>query len=184
MRDSVRLNSLESFLVNLPSISSETWEMYSWAIPGSSVFCDWLFLVFFVVSLETAANFLLFLNVAMILRQKFRQLWGLNFFNLYEKCQSPLLWGKADFNKGKQSMISKNEHNTKRLPIYIWGLLLSILLFIPFTWRKHNCLHANLKYKQGKCFNHIIYKRKMPTLARNKHHSVHFFFDKLRLCHL
>ena len=29
IRDSVLLNSLESFLVTLPSISSETWEMYS-----------------------------------------------------------------------------------------------------------------------------------------------------------
>ena len=28
IRDSVRLNSLENFLVTLPSISSETWEMY------------------------------------------------------------------------------------------------------------------------------------------------------------
>ena len=150
MRDSVRLNSLESFLVNLPSIFSETWEMYSWAIPGSGVFCDWLFLVFFVVSLETAANFLLFLNVAMILRQNFRQLWGLIFFYLYEKCQSPLLWGKADFNKGKQSMISKNEHNTKRLPIYIWGLLLSFLLFIPFPWRKHKFFTRQFKKQTGK----------------------------------
>ena len=31
-RDSVRLNSFESFSVTLPSISSKTWEIYSWAI--------------------------------------------------------------------------------------------------------------------------------------------------------
>ena len=78
IRDSVRLNSVESFLVTLPSISSETWEMYSWAISGLSVFCDWPFLVFSGVSLETAANFLLFLKVAMILREKFCQQWRLN----------------------------------------------------------------------------------------------------------
>ena len=70
MRDSVRLNPLESFSVTLPSTSSETWEMYSWAIPGSSVFCDWRFLVFSAVSLETAAKFLLFLNVALTLREE------------------------------------------------------------------------------------------------------------------
>ena len=70
MRDYVQLNSLKCFLVILPSISSETWEMYSWAIPGSSVFCDRLFLVFSGVSLETAAHFLLFLKFAMILREK------------------------------------------------------------------------------------------------------------------
>ena len=57
IRDSNRLRSLESFLVTLTSISSETWEMYSWANPRSSVFCDWLFLVFSGASLETAAKF-------------------------------------------------------------------------------------------------------------------------------
>ena len=57
MRDSVQKISSESFLVTLPSISSETWEMFSWANSGSSVFCDWLFLVFSGVSPETAADF-------------------------------------------------------------------------------------------------------------------------------
>ena len=54
--------------------------MYSSAIPGLSVFCDWLFPVFSGVSLETATNFLLFLNVAMILREKLCQFWRLNWF--------------------------------------------------------------------------------------------------------
>ena len=80
MRDSVQLNSLESFLVTLPSISSETREIYSWAIPESSVFCDWLFLVFSGVSLETAASFLLFLNLAIFLSEKLCQLWRMNWF--------------------------------------------------------------------------------------------------------
>ena len=60
MLDSVRLNFWESFLVTLPSISSETWVMYSSVIPGLSVFYDWLFLVFSCVSLKTATNFLFF----------------------------------------------------------------------------------------------------------------------------
>ena len=80
MRDSVRLNSLEIFLVTLPSISSQTWEMYYWAIPGSTVFCDWLFLVTSGVSLKIAANFFLFLNVAMVLREKLCHLWKLKWF--------------------------------------------------------------------------------------------------------
>ena len=42
--------------------------MYFSAIPGLSVFYDWLFLVFSGVSLETAANFILFLNVAIIVK--------------------------------------------------------------------------------------------------------------------
>ena len=78
MRDSVRLNALESFLKTLPSTSSETWEIYSWVNPGSSVLCDWLFFVFSGVSLETAANFLLLLRVATILKEKLFQLWGPN----------------------------------------------------------------------------------------------------------
>ena len=74
----------EFFLVTLPSISSETWEMYSWAISGSSVFCDWLFLVFSGVFLKTAANFLLFLNVAMRLGEKFYQRWRLNLISIFD----------------------------------------------------------------------------------------------------
>ena len=44
--------------------------MYSSAIPGLIVSCDWLFLLFSGGSLETAANFLLFLNIAIILKEK------------------------------------------------------------------------------------------------------------------
>ena len=74
IRDSVRLNCFESFSITLAAISSESREICSGAISGSSVFCDRLFFVFSGVSLETAANFLLFLKVAMILREKFCQL--------------------------------------------------------------------------------------------------------------
>ena len=89
IRDSVRLNSFESFLITLPSISSETCETYSWAISGSSVFCNWPFLAFSAVFLETAANFLLILKVAMILRKKFCQRWRLSI-----KRKRPTLAGK------------------------------------------------------------------------------------------
>ena len=44
----------------------------------SCVFCDWLILVFSGVSLETAASFLLFLNVAMIVSERFCQCWRLS----------------------------------------------------------------------------------------------------------
>ena len=70
MPDSVRLNSWKNFLGTLRLIYLETWVMHSSANPGLSVFCDRLFLVFSGVSLETAANFLLFLKVPMILREK------------------------------------------------------------------------------------------------------------------
>ena len=81
MRDSVRLNFRESSSVTHSSIFSGIWEMYFWANLGLSVFCDWLLLVFSGTSLETAAKFLLFLNVVMILREKLCQLWRLNWFS-------------------------------------------------------------------------------------------------------
>ena len=66
MRDSVLLNSWESFLLTLPSISSKTCVVYSSLILGTDVFRDWPFLgCSSCVSLVTAANFRLFLNVAI-----------------------------------------------------------------------------------------------------------------------
>ena len=66
MRDSVRLNYWDSFLVTLPSISSETCVIYSSLILGTDVFRDWPFLgCSSCVSLVTAATFRLFLNVAI-----------------------------------------------------------------------------------------------------------------------
>ena len=71
MRDFVLLNSFDSFLRTLPLISSEPCVMYSSVILGTDVFCDWPFLgLTSYVSLETAANFRLFLNVAVLLEGK------------------------------------------------------------------------------------------------------------------
>ena len=68
-RETVRLNSWDYFLVTLRSISINTWMMYSSFIPWTNVLCDWHFLALSCVSLETAANFCLFLCFA-ILRKK------------------------------------------------------------------------------------------------------------------
>ena len=63
MRDSVLLNSWDSFLVTLPSISSESCVIDSSLILGTDVFRDWPLLgCSSCVSLVTAANFRLFLN--------------------------------------------------------------------------------------------------------------------------
>ena len=71
MRDCVLVNSWDSFLVTLPSISSETCAIYSSLILGTDVFRDWPFLRFSsCVSLVTAANFRLFPNVAISLKGK------------------------------------------------------------------------------------------------------------------
>ena len=71
MRDSALLNSWDSFLLTLPSISSETCLIYSSLILRTDVFRDWPLLEFSsCVSLVTAANFRLFLNVAIFLKGK------------------------------------------------------------------------------------------------------------------
>ena len=68
-RDSVLLNSWDSFLVTLPSISLETCAIKSSVIPGTAEFCDCLFQGYYCVSLATATNFRLFPNVAIILEE-------------------------------------------------------------------------------------------------------------------
>ena len=71
MRESVLLNPWDIFLVTLPSISLETCVMYSSLVLGKDVFRDWPFLGFSsCVPLLTAANFRLFLNVAIFLKGK------------------------------------------------------------------------------------------------------------------
>ena len=71
MRDSVLLNSWDSFLVPLSSISLETCVIYSSLILGTDVFRDWPFLRrYSCVSLVRAANFRLFLNVAIFSKGK------------------------------------------------------------------------------------------------------------------
>ena len=70
MRDSVLLNSCYSFLVTLLSISSETCVIHSPLILGTGTFRDRPFLRFSsCVSFATAANFRLFLLVAIFWRE-------------------------------------------------------------------------------------------------------------------
>ena len=76
MSDSVRLISSDSFLVTLSSISSEIWVIYSSLITGTNVLCDWVFLTLSCDSLDTAANFRLFLSIIIISKKReVQQLW-------------------------------------------------------------------------------------------------------------
>ena len=71
MRNSVLLNCGDNFLVTLPSISSETCEIYSSLILGTDVFRDWPLLgCSSCVFLVTVANFRLFHKVATSLKEK------------------------------------------------------------------------------------------------------------------
>ena len=65
MQDSVLLNFWDSFLVTLPSVSSEICAIYSSVIPGADEFCNWLFLEYSCVFFAIAAHFRLFLNVVI-----------------------------------------------------------------------------------------------------------------------
>ena len=182
MLDSVRLSSFESFLVTLPPISS-TWKMSSWAVCGSSVFCGWLFLVLLGFSLETAANFLLFLNVAMMhdagekVLSNVKIELNLLFFFKFEYLL--LLRGKS-FNKSKLLMTSKisvipkatklyNNTSTFVSPIYVFSLAGFIKVYTP-----------NQATNRDKYFNHIIYKREMLPLAEiNTCLSLFSFMDRV-----
>ena len=152
------LNSLEIFLVTLPSISSETWEMYSWVNSGSSTVCPLLLLLPSGVSLETAANFLLFVNVAILLQGKSCQRWRLNLsFLVLIKVSSKSEGIKFQQYKQSKKVIfrelsySKSQYFIKlqyrTVTIYIKIFVLLVLLFIRFLGGKHNCLHARSRYK-------------------------------------
>ena len=161
IRDSVRLNSFERFLVTLPSISSESWGMYSWAISGSGVFCEWLFLVFLSVSLETAANFLLFLKIAMILREKFCQQCRLNwsFIFIVQSDDPLLLWGeRVSINANSRWFYKKVQY--QKATIYIIIMVLSFLLFIPFLGGNIIVYTPNQGTKRENYFYQIFYKGK------------------------
>ena len=126
---------------------SETWEMYSWAIPGSNVFRDWLFLVISGVSLETAANFLLFLNFSMILREKLCQLWRLNWFFIFI---TEVLISSYYEGKGQTVNVFWQRIQNQRLKIYRIILVFSSFLFIPFPWRETLFSIGQLKVQMGK----------------------------------
>ena len=71
VRDPVLLSSRDNFLVTMPSISSETCVGHSYVILRMDVFPDWPLLVCsFCVSLETSANFCLFVKVIIFFRRK------------------------------------------------------------------------------------------------------------------
>ena len=82
------------------------------------------------------------------------------------------------FNKSKQLVISEqvqyqeapNLYNnincsTFGSPIYTFSLAGNIYVYTPIQG-------TNME----KYFNHFIYEGKIPTLAENKHLSLHFFF--------
>ena len=183
MRDSVPRNSWDSFLLILPSISSETCVIYSSLILGTDVFRDWPFLgCSSCVSLVTAANFRLFLNFTIFLKGK---CWAVIMTQLVFFCEST--WGYNKKCYSFENQTSRNQYSQLIIQkiIRISLLVLSFLLFLPFGWREAELFTGQVKVQsREKYFNHNSYKGNMPTLAGNKHFSVHFFFRRRRLYHL
>ena len=62
----------------------------------------------------------------------------------------------------------------------ILTIVLSFLLFYLFFGGNIIVYTPNQGTNGEKYFSHIFYKGKMPTLAGNKHLSVHFFLDGQR----
>ena len=160
---------------------------------GTNVFCDWPFLALSCVSLETAPKFRLFLSVAIMQnRENFNsfedwiRIFYLNSKRYSNGVLSPLSEGKG-FNQYKQlkkrwsrisltilrAAIQFNNNSTFVSPIYTFSSARNIIVYTPIQGTNRE-----------KYFNHNIYKGKMPTLAGNKHLSVHFFFRRAHLLHL
>ena len=62
---------------------------------------------------------------------------------------------------------------------------ISIVLFIPFPWRKTFLITRQLKIQKGKSTLILLtIKERMPTLAGIEHISVDFLLHGLRFFHL
>ena len=107
MRDSVLLNSIESFLVTLPSISSETWEIYSWVSSGSRMFCvlPILALSGFLLKLRLISFY--FSTLPSSLGKRFYQRWRLNFYFIFLNTVKLLflIWGENLLSTNSQMLI-------------------------------------------------------------------------------
>ena len=189
VHDSVRLVFWDSFLVTLPSISSDIRVMYFSVIPETNVFCDWLFLAFFCVSLDTAANFLLSLSVSkMRKREKLNSFehWIRIFWitvKVSSEMQSPFSECKS-FNQYQQVLLRQNSFYVTK----IYNLHKNKNSFVSFIWTfslagNKSVYKLILGTKREKYFYQFIYK-KMRTPAENKHFCVHFFVTRPRLLHL
>ena len=162
IRDSVRLNSFESFFSDPSFNFFRNLGIDFWAISGSIVFRDWVFLVFSGVSLETAANFLLFLNVAMLLSEKLCQLWRVNwsFLFLTKLLISFYLGVDLRANNLKEDKTVNDlykRYNTRGLSNYIKKIIIVSPIFTFSLAESINVYAPNQGTNREKYFNHFIY---------------------------
>ena len=167
MRDSVLLTSWDTFLVTLPSITSQTCVMYSSVIPRARGFCDWLFLGSTCVLPALAANFILFGHF----REKVHQCWRL------KKCVS--FKTNFEFNenvispfevKGFQPMTVKWVRQNFQIKLVQWytkNLVKIVLPSLHCTFYLVGNVIVNTPSQftnEKKYFNHISFKDKRCEL--------------------
>ena len=139
-------------------------------ITGADVFCDWLFLGYSCVSLDTAANFRLFVNVA-IFGKKIQQWWRLNCFLLstipvYKQIVvCSISWGNS-FPLTTVNLIQQKSFNvicrvfyntiiiisTFASPIYTFSLAGNIYVYAPSQGTKREKYYIQINYKVEKCW--------------------------------
>ena len=115
---------------------------------GSSTFCPLLLLLPSGVSLKTAANFLVFLNLAIFFEGKNLSVVkteSILFLVLLKVSSKSEEIKFKQFKQSKQVIFRELQYSKSQFFIII--IVLSLLLFIPFHGGKHNCLHARLRYK-------------------------------------
>ena len=88
------------------------------------------------------------------------------------------------FNKSKQLMMSISGTIPRSCILYNNNSTF-VSLIHTFSLAGNLIVHKPIQCtNREKYFNQNIYKGKMPTLAGNKHLSVHFFFHRPRFLHL
>ena len=180
MRDSARLNSWRSFLVTLRSISLEIWVMYSSAIAGLSVFCDWLFFVFSGLS-KLPITFSFFLRVAINLREKLVSCEDWNDLFFFNSSLISYFYEVKGSNNSKQLMMENFVYNTREATIYIILTILAFLLFIHFPWRETYLFTQQFQVQIRKSALIIIFIKEKCRLWRetNTFPSIYSLTDRV-----
>ena len=85
------------------------------------------------------------------------------------------------FNKDKQLKILKNEYKNKKLQTYLMLIVLSFILFIPFSWRETKLIARQIKVQIGKSTLTILSIKQNFPLSRelNSSPSISSFMDRV-----
>ena len=160
--------------------------MYSSVIPGTNVFCNWLFLALSWVSLESAANFRLFHRIAKTLeKRKAQQLLGLNWFSILEmnSWQNKIfLFQERNRFQRQLTEIQRVKYGFNITNFYSISTFVSPIYTSSLgqTWM----FLRQVKEQLGKSNLIILFTKEKCRLWWEKHPSIHFSLHRLRFFHL